>query len=496
MSILKKTLNGAAWSTSSGVIQVVVSLATFAFVAARLTPSEIGAFGVVMLAIGLAETLVAAPLTESLQQRENLERRHINATFWISLGLSILAACILVILANPIAHVFKAPDAAPLFVCAVLLIPLASVLGVLYSLLARDLKFDQVARASAVTTILSGIITISALLAGAGIWSLLISDLSARLFKALWFWKLCRFIPDAPRDLGAFKDLAKFNTNTVLTYLLGYADGATPRILTGLLLGAAPLGYLIVAQRVLGMITQLVLSPLATVTMAAVARLQANRDELQRLIMTLYTIAAVVGYPAFLGAVLIVPDLAALLGDKWVAAILPTQILLFIGLRTTTGMFNIAILRGVGRSGVPLILLGVGFLLNLLIVPTLSIFGVVGVSVALLLRTYATWPLGLWFVKGATGLSVLTQARAGIMALVAASMMAIIVAIVLHITPALSSVERLGLSLCIGLASYSALLTIIMRIDILTVAHKLRNGEPMAAAYLIAGRFNILEARS
>lgn len=489
MSVLKRALNGAAWSSIGGVIQTFVSLATFSFVAARLGPSEIGAFGVVALAVGFAEILTATSLTESLQQREQLERRHIDATFWITLSLAAGAAMLLAHLAGPISSLFDSPLAKPLFAWAVFAIPAGAVTGVLYALLARDLRFDAVARASASTSIVAGVITIAALIAGAGVWSLIISDLCSRAFKMTWFWKLSRYVPGPPRDLKAFFDLTKFNRNTLLTYLLGYADNAIPRLLTGLLLGAAPLGYLIIAQRVLSLISQLVLAPLSSVTMAAVARLQSDMKALQELIITLYTIAAIIGYPAFIGAVLITPDLAALLGDKWVAAILPTQILLFIGLRTTTGMFNIAILRGVGQSAQPLILLGLGAILNLALVLPLSAFGVAGIATAILIRTYATWPLGLWMVKRATGLGVITQARAGATAFAAALMMAVAVAVTIRTMPDAEAALRLCAAVMVGVGTYAGLLLISIRSEALEAAQLLWRGQTIAALKHVARRF-------
>jgi len=477
LSVADGTLRGIAWTASSGSLQLAVRLATFAVVASRLAPAEIGAFGIAAMLVGLGEVLTTHPFAESLKQRRVLRRAHITATFWLLVALSAAAAGVLVAAAAPLAAGFDAPQAAALIAWSTLALPLGAAAGVNDALLARRLRFDVIARAGGIASVLSGTVAIAALFAGAGVWSLVFADLAGRAWRTAHLWRATRLRPGRPRRLGAIRDLMRFNAASFGVYLIGYADGLAPRLLTGLLLGPTALGYLIVAERVMALLGQLVLSPLSSVTMAAVARLQGRGPELRALVLSLYRLAALAGYPAFLGAIVVVPDLARLVGDTWLEAVLVTQILLLRGLRTTTGTFNVAVLRGVGRNGAPLLLLGLGLALHAALIPVGAAWGVAGVASAMLVRTYATWPVGLWLVRRATGLAMRDQLLAGGRQFAAALAMALAVAAALTAMPEVAPVLRLALAVTLGAALYGGLVAVLERRTVLPALRLALGGE-------------------
>jgi O-antigen/teichoic acid export membrane protein len=370
------------------------------------------------------QALLGGPLNESLEQRETLRSDHVNATFWISLLLSTSLAGGMMVFAQPVTGLLGAPEAGLVLTWLAAGLPIGAAAGVMRAVMIRDLRFKETSQIGAAARVVSSVAAIIAVLLGAGVWALVIADLAAQLFSLILLAGASQFRPGRPRRLGAIRDLMRFNLHTLATYVLGYVDQAAPRILTSAMLGAQSLGYLIIAGRVFDLLGQLVLSPLGAVTMTSVARLQSDREGLHKLIMGLYRLASLIAYPAFLGAIVITPALAGLAGETWLPAILTTQIMLLIGLRTATGAFNIGILRGLGRTRAPLVLLGAGVVLQLAFGPIGAQFGSAGVAAAMLARTYATWPLGCWFVKQACGVSIRDQLATGTPALIAALIMA------------------------------------------------------------------------
>ncbi len=490
-SVLRKAYTGIAWSTGSGGIQLIISLTTFSLVASRLLPAEIGAFGIAAMMVGLCEILTTRPFGESLQQRKSIRRAHLNATFWIILILAVAGSLAIALASNQIGMVFSSSLAGPLLAVMVAFVPLSSISTVNDALLIRRLKFDTLARAGTIGTCLAGLTAITAILLGAGVWSLVFSDIVGRLYRLVHLWWAAGYVPGPIRDLKAGRDLLKFNINTVLTYVLGFADQAAPRALTGLLLGPAALGYLIIGQKFMALLSSLVLSPISSVTMASIARVQDNREELQRMVLSLYRIAAIVGYPAFLGAALVVPDLAQLFGDKWVPAILVAQLLLLRGIRLTTGVFNVSILRGVGHSGVPLILLSLGLVLNLALVPIGAAWGIVGVAWAMLARTMLTWPIGLVLVKRAVDISVMRQILVGTTYLVAALAMALIVMLAQRIMPVTDHMTRAIGAAAIGAITYIAICFTVQRQDLIPAARMLLAGNRKGAFRRVRQAFSL-----
>jgi len=491
MAILSRAYSGIAWSAAGGALQMVVRLTTFTLVASQLAPSAIGAFAVATMICGLAEIVTAAPFGDSLQQRLSIRPAHLHATFLTILVLTVLAAAILILLAPLVANSFSTPQAAPLTRVLMAFVPLSSLSVVSSAVLVRDMRFDTLARAGASGAVVSGLVAIAGIVLGAGIWSLVAADVISRIYRLAYVWRASRYVPGLQTDKSAFMDLLRFNMNSVLTNVIGFFDNAAPRALTGLLLGPAALGYLVIAQRFMDLLGSLVLSPVASVTMASVARLQSKPEELKALVLSLYRFAALIGYPAFLGAALVVPDVARLLGDKWIASILIAQILLLRGIRLTTGVFNIGILPGVGHSGTPLILLASGLLLNLAMIPPAAAFGLTGIALAMLARTLVTWPLGVFFVRRATGISAREQALAGTRYLAFALIMSAAVWAGLQASSGEGHIQRVLLAAGCGGAIYVALLVLSSRQSLVEAARFLRAGENHAAFRRLRAEFGL-----
>lgn len=477
MAILSRAYSGIAWSAGAGALQMVIRLTTFTLVASQLAPAEIGAFAIATMFCGFAEVLTATPFGESLQQRKSVRRAHLNATFLSVLALTITGAIVLESLAPLIAGSFSSPGSVLLIQVLAAFIPLSSISVINDAILVRRMRFDTLARSGASGAAVSGVVAISGMLLGAGIWSLVAAEIASRIYRLVYVWRAGRYLPGARTNRAAFTDLLRFNMNSVLTYVIGFFDNAAPRALAGYLLGPAALGYLVIAQRFTDLLGSLVLSPIAGVTMASVARLQSNPAERKALVLSLYRFAALVGYPAFLGAALIVPDIAGLLGDKWAASILIAQILLIRGIRLTTGAFNVGILRGAGHSGAPLVLLGSGLILNLLLIPPAAAFGLTGIALAMLVRTLLTWPLGVVFIRRATGIGAKAQVLAGTRCLILALIMAIAVATGQLLWTGGAPALRALIAAVSGAFIYGALLAIGSTSNLVEAARFLRAGQ-------------------
>lgn len=476
-NLLQNAIKGMTWTAGSGILRLVVGSCTFFLVVSHLTPAQLGAYGVATLIFGLSELFTASPFGESLQQRSRLRRSHLNATFWFILILTICASAILAVFADDITHSLNSPGAAMLLYVLLPFLPLSALSVVNTSILRRQLKFDKIAKIQVTSSLISGFSMITCFLVGAGLWSLLYADLIGRIYTALSFWRETRYKPGSFKDLRYGRDLARFNTETWFIYLIGHADGIAPRFLTTVLLGPVALGHLMVAERVMNLAKTVLLSPIASVTMTTIARVQNKLADLKKLVIAFYRLTALVGYPGFLCAIIVFPDLASLFGEQWITAILVSQILLLRGIRLTTGILNIAILRGVGDQRGPIILLVSGFVLHATLIPIGANWGIEGVAVAMLLRTLLTWPLGMIFIKQATHLSVWRQMNIGMKCLLYAFIATLCVVVAQLIISDQSSALRVVWTLSVFSSVYLALLALSVRRSLGGLIQKLRAGE-------------------
>ena len=476
MTILSKAYLGIAWSALGGGVQLLTRFATFILVASQLAPVEIGAFAIAGLVVGLTEVFSASPFGDSLQQRKEVGQEHLNSTFFLVLATTLCFAASIIMFAPVIASAFSSPNSTSMMIVLAAVLPTSSISVVNDAILARQLRFDAMAKAGSLGALISGATAITGISLGLGVWSLVLAEVIARLFRLFYLWHATKFVPNLNVSVTAFRDLGRFNIHSLLTYILASLDSIAPRALTGLILGPAAVGYLVIAQRFMELLGSLVLDPLSSVTMASVAKLQTQLNAVRKLVLSLYRLAALFGYPIFIGAALVIPDLLLLFGAKWAPAILVAQLLLLRGIRLTTGVFNIAILRGLGHTLKPLILLSCGLALNIILIPIGSIWGLTGVAVAMLLRTFLTWPLGAYFVKIASSLSISQQLVIGTKYLFFSAIMSIAVIGVLNYTSDASNLSRLLMAITTGATIYICLVGFDLRQQFVSALNLLKTG--------------------
>lgn len=423
-SLALRFFEGAAWSAARNLLQAVLSLVALALVARELGPETYGLFGVAMLVIGVAEMLAGGALTDAIVQRKELDSGHIDATFWLSLAVAAALAALMLAGARPLAALAGSARAAEPLVALGVLLPFTVASRVPMALLARELHFKAASQIGALATIVSCASGIALALHGAGIWTLVLMEAVRSLVTLVGSFLAVSWRPGRRGCWRHLRDLWRFSAGTLLTYSVGYADMLLPRLLVSHLLGTQALGLFMMAVRVHGELARLLTEPLRGVAMAACARAQDAREELQRIVSGLYRASRLVVFPVFLGMAALAPWLIpALFGPRWQGAVIAVQLLMLGGLRLATNAFNSAILLGTGRPAAALALFAIGCVLQLILFPLLAPWGVAGAALAMLGRQLGIWPLAVVLIRRATGLSAQRQLGGG-SALLAAAVLA------------------------------------------------------------------------
>lgn len=427
MSVVVRSFKGAIWTAAGTWLQIAVNLVGVAVVARWIGPEGYGIVGAALLVHGLSQVLCAGALSQCIVQRPDLHQGHMDVTFYTEMSLALLLAAATFIAAPQLCVLVGVPAAAtPLRVLAVLL-PLSSLSSVPSALLQRELKFREIAGIGTIATLMANLVGIAAALGGAGLWALIAMEAVRALVWLAGSWYCVAWRPGLQGRRSHLRELARFNANVLATYVLGHIDSLLPRALISVLLGPQALGHYLLARRVFDELTRIATGPLSGIAMASTARAQNDRPALQRIVLGLYETSALVALPAFLGMIVLAPVAVPLVfGRDWIDAVPALQVLLLCGLRTATGVFNVSILRALGRPDLPLVLLGAGVLLSVVLIPALAPWGLTGVMLAVLLRTLGTWPLGCWFIAMVTGIGVRRQLSIGAPSLAAASVMMVV----------------------------------------------------------------------
>ena len=189
-SLTKRTISGVAWSSTGRIVAQLVSISVLMLVARILTPKEYGLFGMARLATGFIEIFRDLGTTAAIIQRNHLTEELVSSVFWANLVLGLLTAVITFAGASYVAKFYQEPGVTPIIQILAWGFVIMSVGAVPAALLNRDMAFRQIVTIELTAAVSAAIVTCTAVLSGAGVWSLVVSVLVSAFVSTVLFWKV------------------------------------------------------------------------------------------------------------------------------------------------------------------------------------------------------------------------------------------------------------------------------------------------------------------
>jgi O-antigen/teichoic acid export membrane protein len=402
----------AAWNVAGKLFQFAIALVAVAVIARWVGPHAYGVFALSWIAVGFVEIVVSAAPSDALVQRGTLRPGHGDVTFWVAIAIAVAACAGLWAGADVLAAALGGgAELAEILPARSLTLPLAAIACVPTALLMRGDRFKAIAGAGAAGGLASAAVGIGAALAGLGIWSLVAMELARQATTTALVVRAARWRPGFSASREDASDLAGFNLRTVAAWGVGYVDGQLPRLLIGHVLGPQALGYYALAYRLYDQASSALMVPAYQAVMAGVARTQSDRAAVARLVRSVLHAAGLVAAPLFLGLAAVAPLLVPLcFGEQWVDAVPVVQVLMLLGVRASTSMVQMAVVRAMGRPDWHLAVSVAGLAMTVVLCAAAAPFGLLAISAAMVVRAWLTWPIYARFVGLLTGLDWRTQA--------------------------------------------------------------------------------------
>jgi PST family polysaccharide transporter len=453
----------AAVAAGARLLQLMVGFAVLAVVGRLIGAEGFGLVAMALLVVAIGDVVVGGGLTEGLVQRQDAKAGHDNASFWCVLCAGIALCAAIILGRHAIAGLFGQPELAAILPALSLVLPISALGAVPLARLQRVLRFAAIAGLDTAAATAGGLLCIVLAILGHGFWSLVLAELVRVTVRSLGLVCLAGWRPDGLGRFAELRDLSAFNAGVLGTRALGMIDKMLPRALIGVLLGSEALGFYVVAWRLYEQVNAVLLTPLNTLALPLAARWQANPTVLAALLARAIRLTTTLAFPAYLGLAAIAPLLVpALLGPGWSPAIVLVQIMLMLGVRSAMTSFNNGVLRGLGRPDLQAATMLVGAALTVIVVPLAAPFGLVAVTIAVVARRFATWPLSARHVARLTGFDWRAQSRLAAPNLVAAIVMAAGVwAVQWWLQPTMPAPLLLALCGLLGLLVYPGMLAVI-----------------------------------
>ncbi len=384
-----------------------IGLGVFVVLGRLLVPTDFGVVAIASTIVTLLVLLSDQGFSGALVQRFELDRQHLSTCFWAGIALSLVFLSGLWLSAPAIAAAYGAPGLTSVIRALSFVIPIQALAGVPSAILQRTFNFKSLALRRISGTVAGSVGAVAAAAAGWGVWSLVVQAVGTSLVSLIVLWSVGDWRPDFAFSLTALRDIWSVGWHIVSIELVGYANSQADKFIIGAVAGAEALGYYFVGERIVAMIMDIQTSVVAQIALSTFSRLQQEKSKALQVFYKMTAASASISLPVYVVAACVAPYLIpSLFGPQWPQSIMIMQILCLMGALNSIIYFDRNFLVALGASSKALVLTAGQALLGVVVIVVAARFGIIAVAISMVLRQYAFWPIRLFILKRATGLSL------------------------------------------------------------------------------------------
>lgn len=308
------------WSYAmDGGRQVITSFSGLVL-AALLGPNAFGVVAMALVYVLFIEMLVKQGMAAAVIQRKDLTPRHLDSAFWLVMFSAVVLMGASAGFSGWWAGVNRTPELQAVIIGLTPIIPLQGTVVVQEALLRRRFQFRALAVRNTVSSVAGGLLGIALALAGFGVWSLVVQQVSTVLIAAVALWAVSDWRPRLRFHRHEARQLLGFSTGSFLSSIGVFVNNRADALLIGLLFGPVVVGLYRMATRLIEMVIGITVRALQSVALADLSRVQDDPAGFRHRVLRLVSWSAVMAIPA-LGVLAGSSEaVLSLLGEEWLPA--------------------------------------------------------------------------------------------------------------------------------------------------------------------------------
>jgi len=328
-SLTDRTLGGFFWTFSGNVMAMVLRMLVMIILARLLNPTDFGVAGAALIVIGLAEIFGQLGIGPAIVQSRALTSRHVKVGFTLSTMIGIAVGALIALFAPLIAEFFRMPELKPVVRTLSLLFLITGLSVVSEAQLQREFQYKALAVSQVASFIFGyGVVGIGLAWSGWGVWALVYANIAGTVLYSLTLLIIKRKSIGFSLAHEEIRQLMNFGAGFSLARIANYGATQADNVVVGRWLGAEALGFYGRAYGLLMVPTSLFGKVADNVLFPAMAFIQDNKDQLRFAYLKIVAFIFMLTLPVSGLLILLTPELIVVLfGKKWLAVILPAQIL-------------------------------------------------------------------------------------------------------------------------------------------------------------------------
>jgi O-antigen/teichoic acid export membrane protein len=351
-SLASRSASGVGWLAAQTWVAKAGGFLTLVVLARLLTPSDFGLVAIATTVLPLIYLLADLGFGTYLMQAKTLDRVTTSTAFWYSSGSGLVLSGVLAAAAPGLETFFGVDGVAAVLWGMTPAILLVTLSAVPVAILRRGMRFRALALQSAVAAITAQLVAIALAFSGAGVWALVAQTIVAQAIILGGALISARWRPALSFRPALFATMTRFGTQVVGVNVVALARQWGENALITNVLGAAALGRLNVAQRLVQTTQEIASSAIAPVSTVVFAQVRDDPERLRRGYLRALGLAYFTITPALTAIVVLAPLLVPLVfGPQWNQSALAAQALALAALFTLGAILDHGLYYGMGRPG-------------------------------------------------------------------------------------------------------------------------------------------------
>lgn len=255
-----------------------------------LEPSEFGLVAIVLIVLGFMNVFFDAGLAAALVQRKRVLPIHYSSVFYFNMTAAAILTYLVFLSAPWIAdfyHNVKLKQLIEVMSVSFLIGAFGSVQKVQ---LQKKLNYALLTKITITASAISGMVGISLALCGAGVWSLVIQNLSLGTISSILLWVFSSWRPSLSFSFKALKNLWSFGFHIFIVSIMNALFGRIDVMIAGKLVSPVILGYYDRAKALNQMIYAYTASSLISVLFPVLSKVQNDIERFQNIVIKVYAI--------------------------------------------------------------------------------------------------------------------------------------------------------------------------------------------------------------
>lgn len=350
-SLKSITLHALSWSFTEAVGLQLMKFVIGILLARLLFPEQFGLIAMLSVFIAVANAFIESGFGAALIQKRSATQIDHCSIFYFNIVVGLVASGILYMSAPFIATFYGQPTLTPIARAMSLIIVINSFGLIQGSILAKQIDFKTQAKVSLLAGSLSGLIGIVLAVAGFGVWSLVVQQVSLSFFQTVFLWFFNPWRPSFLFSVQSLRNMFGFGSRLLASGLLNQVFDNLYYVVIGRLFSAGPLGFFTCAMALAELPSRTLSGMVARVTFPVFSAIQDDPVRLKICLRKALTFLVLVNSPVMIGmAVIAHPLVLVLLTEKWVACVPYLQLLCLMGLLYPLHLMNLNVLQALGRS--------------------------------------------------------------------------------------------------------------------------------------------------